>query len=153
MKIKRARATAPAFRLTASHTIFPTVRAACRRRLLRVADAAKSVVAIENAGGAINQIAQTTRTWATTLKPSPTRRSSKPRSRSAIPSHRPVAGSGPHRAGRRRRSTWQHEPAPGTDRDRNQPGPARASVQAMNRAIARYWQAAAAQTQAWKTSW
>ena len=25
--------------------------------------------------------------------------------------------------------------------------------QAMNLAIARYWQAAAAQTQAWKTSW
>jgi GH15 family glucan-1,4-alpha-glucosidase len=41
---------------------------------------------------------------------SPTRRSSKPRSRSAIPSRRPVAGSGPHRAGRRRRSSGSTNP-------------------------------------------
>jgi hypothetical protein len=106
MKIKRARATAPAFRLTASHTRSSRQSAfACRRRLLRVADAVKSVVAIENAGDAINQITQTTRTWATTLKPSPTRRSSKPRSRSAIP--QPPAG-GRQRPAPRRPKAAEH---------------------------------------------
>jgi hypothetical protein len=62
MKIKRARATTPRLpdhRLT--HLTFLTVSCVCIGvAYFRVTDAAKSVVAIENAGGAINQIAPTT---------------------------------------------------------------------------------------------
>jgi hypothetical protein len=61
MKAKRTRATTPAFRITASHTIFlPVPRMRVSVAYFRVAAAVKSAVAIENLGDAINQIVQTT---------------------------------------------------------------------------------------------